>query len=155
MSNVGYVNIIKVALFKVTSDTFIKSVYLIGQRFESVCCQQPLYVSEHPPEMDKNEWEVIGTVRNIYTVSNTTQFGVVSIKVDCKCHMVNAKCSIPKIQQMASALHCDFSYCKCNTSQDPRVKNIQKRITPLKKCFLDLFSKFFRFCVNYTCVRTV
>jgi hypothetical protein len=27
MSNVGYVNIIKVALFKVTSDTFIKSIY--------------------------------------------------------------------------------------------------------------------------------
>ena len=42
MSNVGYVNIIKVALFKVTSDTFIKSIYLSGQRFESVCWQQPL-----------------------------------------------------------------------------------------------------------------
>ena len=40
MSNVGYVNILKVALFKVTSDTFITSVYLIsGQRFEYVCWQ--------------------------------------------------------------------------------------------------------------------
>ena len=27
MSNVGYVNIINVPLFKVTSDTFIKSIY--------------------------------------------------------------------------------------------------------------------------------
>ena len=27
MSNVGYVDIIKVALFKVTSDTFIESIY--------------------------------------------------------------------------------------------------------------------------------
>ena len=36
MSNVGYVDIIKVLLFKVTSDTFIKSmysIYLSGQRF--------------------------------------------------------------------------------------------------------------------------
>ena len=36
MSNVGYVNIIKVSLFKVTGDTFIKSIYQSGQRFESV-----------------------------------------------------------------------------------------------------------------------
>jgi hypothetical protein len=42
---IWYVNIIKVPLFKVTSDTVIKSVYLSGQRFESVCWQQPLYVS--------------------------------------------------------------------------------------------------------------
>ena len=46
VSNVGYVNIIKVALFIVTSDIFIKSVYLSGKRFESVCQQQPLYVSD-------------------------------------------------------------------------------------------------------------
>jgi hypothetical protein len=45
MSNVGYVNIIKVVLFKVTSDQFMKSIYLSGQRFEPVCWQQPLYVS--------------------------------------------------------------------------------------------------------------
>ena len=72
--------------------------------------------------MYKNEWEVIGTVQTIYTVSNTTQFDVVLFKVDYKCHMANAKCNTAKIQQMASALHCDFSYCKCNTSQDPKVK---------------------------------
>ena len=29
-------------------------------------------VREHPPEMYKNEWEVIGTGQTIYTVSNTT-----------------------------------------------------------------------------------
>ena len=46
ISNVVYVNIIKVALFKVTSDTFIKSAYLSGQRFESACWQQPFYVSD-------------------------------------------------------------------------------------------------------------
>ena len=49
ISNVGYVDIIEVVLFKVTSDTFIKSIYYIhqsGQRFESVRWQQPLYASD-------------------------------------------------------------------------------------------------------------
>jgi hypothetical protein len=78
----------------------------------------PIKVREHLPEMYKNEWEHIDTVRNIYTVSNITQFGVVSFKVDCKCHMANAKCNTAKIQEMASALHRDFSHCKCNTSHD-------------------------------------
>jgi hypothetical protein len=45
--------------------------------------------------------------------------------------------TLKKIQQMASALLRGFSYCKCNTSQDPKVKFwktekiFQKRITPL------------------------
>ena len=38
MSNARYVNIIKVALFKVTSDPFIK----VADDFKSVCRQQPL-----------------------------------------------------------------------------------------------------------------
>jgi hypothetical protein len=42
MSNVRYVNIIKVALFKVTSDPFIK----VANDFMSVGRQQPLCASD-------------------------------------------------------------------------------------------------------------
>ena len=31
MSSVGYVDLIKVSLFKVTSDTFIKSIYYVAR----------------------------------------------------------------------------------------------------------------------------
>jgi hypothetical protein len=41
-------------------------------------------VRGHTPEMYKNEWEIIGTGQTIYTVSNTTQFGIVSFKVNAK-----------------------------------------------------------------------
>ena len=65
-------------------------------------------------KLDKNEWHVIGIGQTIYTLANTTQFGVDSSKVYCKCHMVIASCNTLKIQQGANALHRGFSYWICN-----------------------------------------
>jgi hypothetical protein len=79
-------------------------------------------VREYPPVLDKNEWEVIGIGQTIYTLSNTTQFGVDSCKVYCKCHMAIASCNTLKIQQGANPLHRGFSYWKCNPSQRPKAK---------------------------------
>lgn len=73
-----------------------------------------MYVREYPPVLDKNEWHVIGIGQTIYTLANTTQFGVDSSKVYCKCHMVIASCNTLKIQQGANALHRGFSYWICN-----------------------------------------
>ena len=119
------------------------------------------YVRENPPVLDKNEWEVIGIGQTIYTLSNTTQFGVDSCKVYCKCHMAIASCHTLKIQQVANPLHLGFSYWKCNPSQRPKAKFWKndffvKNLSPLKKVlsgpFFEILSIFF---VNYTCVRTV
>ena len=80
------------------------------------------FVREDPPVLDKNEWEVIGIGQTIYTLSNTTQFGVDSSKVYCKCHMAIASCNTLKIQQVANPLHRGFSYWICNPSQRPKAK---------------------------------
>ena len=125
----------------------------------SFCCKTLSIVREHPPEMEKNEWEVIGTGQTIYTVSNTTQFGVVSFKVDCKCHIADARCNTLKIQPVASALHRGFSYCqwKCTAvlvniqkQHFEKVKNNSKTYHPLKKVLSGLFFKIHSIFVSIT-----
>uniref|UniRef100_A0A8C7D3Q8 CCHC-type domain-containing protein n=1 Tax=Oncorhynchus kisutch TaxID=8019 RepID=A0A8C7D3Q8_ONCKI len=81
-----------------------------------------LNVREDPPEVDKNEWQHIGTGQTIYTLDNTTQLDANSCKVDGKCYMAIASCNTSKIEQGVSALHRGFSYWKWTSSQHPKAK---------------------------------
>lgn len=82
--------------------TFLQFLFWWNSGHHRWCehCSAPsiICVREHPPEMYKNEWDLIGTIQNIYTMYNTTQMDVFSFKTDCKCHIANAKCHTAKIQ---------------------------------------------------------
>ena len=47
-------------------------------------------------KIDKNEWQLIGIGRTIYTIANTTQMDSSSTKPFCNRNIANAKCHKPK-----------------------------------------------------------
>ena len=105
-------------------------------------------VREYPPEMDTNEWQNIGIGQTIYTMSNTTQ--LIRAKL-----MANAIWQVPVVTLQKSdrgRLRSTGVFHIGNATQvNIQKQNFEKMIFlsktyhPLKKCFLDRFSKFFRF----------